>query len=96
MSFDLFQEGGPLKTKKTGQNEYSMAVSLPKDEEGRTARACPSQHCSPGYFKVTPGTGITADHKITYCPYCRKAAEASDFHTKEQIRYAKDLIEGQA
>ena len=60
MSFELFQEGGPLKAKKTGSDQYSMSVSIPKDEDGRVARECPNQECSPSYFKVTPGTGIPA------------------------------------
>ena len=31
-----------------------------------------------------------------YCPYCQKAAEPADFHTKEQVRYAKALVEREA
>lgn len=41
---------------------------------------------------MTTGTGITGGQRIAYCPYCRKSAEPSDFHTKEQIRYAKALV----
>ena len=96
MSFELFREGGPLQAKKTGQDQYSMSVSIPKDEDGRSARECPNHECSPGYFKVTPGTGITGGQTIAYCPYCRKSAEPSDFHTKEQIRYAKELVAREA
>lgn len=96
MSFELFQEGGPLQAKKTGPDQYSMSVSIPKDEDGRSARECPNQECSPGYFKVTPGTGITGGQTIAYCPYCRKSAEPSDFHTKAQIRYAKELVAREA
>ena len=96
MSVEMFQEGGPLKAKKTGQDQYSMRVSIPKDEDGRVARECPNQECSPGYFKVTLGTGITGGQTVAYCPYCQRAAEPSDFHTKEQIRYAKDLVAREA
>lgn len=96
MSFELFREGGPLKAKRTGQDQYSMSISIPKDADGRSARECPNQDCSPGYFKVTPGTGITGGQTVAYCPYCQKAAEPSDFHTKEQIRYAKDLVAREA
>lgn len=96
MSFEIFREGGPLKAKKTGQDQYSMSVAIPKDEDGRTARECPNQECSPGYFKVTPGTGITGGQTVAYCPYCQRAAEPSAFHTKEQIRYAKDLVAREA
>jgi hypothetical protein len=96
MSFELFQPGGPLNAKRVGPDQYSMSVSLPKDVDGRIARECPTADCSPGYFKVTPGTGITGGQTLAYCPYCRKSAEPSDFHTKEQIRYAKDLVEREA
>jgi hypothetical protein len=48
--------------------------------------------CSPGYFKVTLGTGITEGQKVAYCPYCRREGEPSDFGTREQIRYAKDVM----
>jgi hypothetical protein len=96
MSFELFKEGGPLKAKRIGQDQYSMSISIPKDADGRTARECPNQDCSPGYFKVTPGTGITGGQTIAYCPYCRRAAKPSDFSTKEQIRYAKELVTREA
>lgn len=96
MPFELFREGGPLHAKKTGQDQYSMSVSIPKDEDGRSARECPNQECSPAYFKVTPGTGITGGQTMAYCPYCRKSAKPSEFHTKEQIRYAKELVAREA
>jgi uncharacterized Zn finger protein (UPF0148 family) len=96
MSFEIIQEGGPLKAKKTGQDQYSLSISIPKDEDGRSARECPNQECSPGYFKVTPGTGITSGQTVAYCPYCQRAAKPSDFHTKEQIRYAKELVAREA
>jgi hypothetical protein len=73
-----------------------MNVSLPKDADGRTVRACPSNACSPGYFKVKTGTKITGDHKLAYCPYCGRAAEPSDFLTKSQMKYAKDVMAREA
>ena len=36
-----------------------MNVPLPEDADGRLARACPHDDCSPGYLKVKPGTGLT-------------------------------------
>lgn len=75
-----------------GGDQYTGTVSLPKDEDGRTARECPDETCSPGYFKVKPGTGITGDQAVAYCPYCRREEEPGDFNTKEQTRYAKDLL----
>ncbi len=69
-----------------------MTISVPRDEAGRMARECPDSDCSPGYFKVKPGTGITENHTAAFCPYCRHSAEPNDFSTREQVRYAKDLV----
>lgn len=87
----LFREGGEHHIQDLGNDQYSMTISIPTDEDGRMARECPSLECSPGYFKVTPGTGITGGQNVAYCPYCRHEAEPDDFATQEQIRYAKDM-----
>lgn len=93
MSNSIFKEGGPHKIKRIGVDKYQMNFSLPTDSDGRLARECPSGNCSPGYFKVKPGTGITEGHETAFCPYCRFSSEPNDFATKEQVRYAKDLVE---
>ena len=67
-------------------------IPLPTDADGRMARVCPSQACSPGYFKVTPGTGIVGGQTIVYCPYCRGEAERSNYLTESQMRFAKDVM----
>ncbi len=69
-----------------------MRVSIPTDADGLIGRECPNTECSPGYFKVKPGTGITGEVEKAYCPYCRREAEPSDFGTEEQLRYAKDVL----
>lgn len=91
MTDSIFRQGGPHRIKRIGPDQYSLSFSLPTDSEGRTARACPDRNCSPGYFKVKPGTGITEGQAFAYCPYCRYQAEPNQFATKEQIRYARDL-----
>ncbi len=96
MTDKIFREGGPHQIKQTGSNEYKMNVSIPKNEAGRIARECPSDSCSPGYFKIKPGTGITDSQESAFCPYCRHSAKPGDFTTKEQIRYAKDLVSREA
>lgn len=88
----LFREGGPHKIQKTGPDEYTMSITLPSDSDGRVARECPNPACSPGYFKVKSGTGITEAQKSSYCPYCRFDGNPDDFTTQEQLRYAKDLV----
>lgn len=91
MTKRLFREGGPHNIKSLGNEQYQMSITMPKDGDGRVARECPNNLCSPAYFKVTPGTGITEAQDVVYCPYCRHEAEPSDFTTQEQLRYAKDI-----
>lgn len=88
----LFKEGGEHQIQDLGNDQYNLTISIPADESGRMARECPNQECSPGYFKVTPGTGITDGQVVAYCPYCRHEAAPNDFSTQEQIRYAKDMV----
>ena len=91
MKKGLFKEGGPLGIKSVGNDQYHLSVTIPKDRDARIARECPNSKCSPAYFKVTPGTGITGGQESAFCPYCRHTAEPTDFTTQEQIRYAKDM-----
>ena len=82
----LFREGGPHAIRRTGHDEYTMSITLPNDALGRIARECPDVECSPGYFKVTPDTGISNGQTAAYCPYCRHGAEPSVFATREQVQ----------
>lgn len=92
MTRKLFSEGGPHRIKSKGNDQYSMSISIPTDDDGRMARECPDEGCSPGYFKVKLGTGLTAGQENAYCPYCKHRAKPSDFTTQEQVRYAKELV----
>lgn len=96
MSDSIFQEGGPLNVERTGSDAYRMSIHLYPDEQGMIARACTDGQCSPGYFKVKPGTGITQGQKVAYCPYCRIEAEPDAFSTKAQRDYAIALAENEA
>jgi hypothetical protein len=61
-------------------------ISIPKDNQGMIGRECPE--CKK-YFKLKLGTGLpTSD---CHCPYCNYKGTSSDFHTKEQIEYAKSI-----
>jgi len=93
---DLFRPGGPYNIKRTGPDKYSMNISLPKDADGMVARECPSQVCSPAYFKVKPGTGITQGQTEAFCPYCSHKDEPTNFTTKRQIEYAKQVATREA
>lgn len=96
MSDNLFQEGGPHHVRRIGADRYEMRVSIPPDEQGLVARECPNEDCSPAYFKIKPGTGVTEKAEGAYCPYCRYKGAPMDFATKEQLRYAKDVLAGEA
>ncbi len=96
MTHELFRSGGPHKIRKTGPDEYTIQVKIPTDEAGMTARECTDEGCSPGAFKIKIGTGLTGEQTESYCPYCRAVADPSDFATREQIRYAKDIAMNEA
>jgi len=92
LCLNLLSEGGPRQIRSLGNDQYHMSFTIPTDEDRRIARQCPMESCSPGYFKVKSGTGITGGQVSAYCPYCKHSAEPSEFTTQEQIRYAKDLV----
>lgn len=92
MGRGIFEEGGPHDIRRVGQDQYELSVKIPNDPDGRRARECPEEDCSPGYFKVKPGTGVPEGQEVAYCPYCRHAADPQDFTTTEQRRYAKDTL----
>lgn len=96
MSDELFRQGGPLKSKRTGRDTYEFRIDVPADEYGMVGRECTIEKCSPGYFKVKPGTGITDGQSIAYCPYCRTSAEPGDFLTKAQKEYALALVKNES
>ncbi|MGA2622539.1 MAG: hypothetical protein ABSF91_01675 [Bacteroidota bacterium] len=93
---DLFRPGGPHNIKRTGPDKYTMSISLPKDPDGMIARECPSDACSPAYFKVKKGTGITGGQTQAFCPYCYHKDEPKNFTTKGQIQYAKQVATREA
>jgi len=92
MSDSIFREGGPYSVRRKTGDQFAFNISIPTDEHGRIARQCPSDICSPGYFKVKSGTGITGGQEVAFCPYCRHSAEPGEFKTEEQLRYAKDVV----
>jgi len=96
MSDSLFEEGGPLNVRRTGQDNYEMRITIPTDEDGMVGRECPNQDCSPGYFKIKLGTGITEHQETAFCPYCRTEAEPSNFTTQAQKDYAIALVKNHA
>ena len=68
----------------------TMSFELKPDEKGFTGRECPAKECE-GYFKVQNGTGLTGDGLPCHCPYCGFTAGHNEFHTKEQVEYAKSV-----
>ena len=68
----------------------SISVSFPPDEHGFLGRECPVEECE-GYFKISPGTGLTGENLPCHCPYCGHTASPKEFFTKAQIEYAKSV-----
>ena len=91
----LFREGGEHKIRKVGHEQYSMSIQLPPDLDGRTARACPSSDCSPAFFKLRNGTGLSGQASA-FCPYCRHEAAPNDFATKRQRAYVQEVVKREA
>ena len=65
-----------------------ISVSLPTDENGLISRECPD--CK-SIFKIKLGTGLKGSNLPCHCPYCGWKADLSDFHTAEQIEFAKSI-----
>ncbi len=87
----MFKEGGPHRIKKTAPDQYTMRIQVPPDSDGLQGRECKHELCSPAYFKVKPGTGITGAQEEAFCPYCRHSDTPDNFVTEGQIEYAKDI-----
>ena len=96
MSDSYFEEGGPFDLRHTDSGNFTMKLPIPVDSYGMIGRECTDDSCTPAYFKVKPGTGITEGHSVAYCPYCRRSASPSDFLTKAQHQYAVDAVLGEA
>lgn len=96
MSNSIFQEGRPLQGRRVGPDQHEFRISIPVDSDGMSGRECPNDRCSPGYFKVKPGTGITEGQTSAFCPYCRREGEPGDFATSAQKDYAIQLVQNEA
>jgi hypothetical protein len=94
MSDSIFEDNGTFGTRKIGPDQYEMHIPIPT-EDGLVGRECPNSECSPGYFKVKLGTGITEGQVLAYCPYCRQEGEPSDFTTQAQIDYALGVLKNE-
>lgn len=65
----------------------SIEVSIPSDENGYRGQECPE--CE-RYFKVKGGTGIPKEIPCN-CPYCGYQGKDDEFFTNDQIEYAKSV-----
>ena len=92
---ELFREGGPNRTRRLPDGKFEMNIRIPTDADGLLGRECPTDECSPAYFKVKPGTGLTGQERA-FCPYCRSEAAPKEFTTKGQLKYAHDTVAAEA
>jgi hypothetical protein len=68
-----------------------IAVPIHADEDGYVGRECPNAECQ-RYFKVTLGTGVQGPAPC-HCPYCGHTGASETFWTREQIEYARSVVE---
>ena len=94
MSNSFLDDGGDFQTRKVGPDQYEMHIPIPTND-GLVGRECPNAECSPGYFKVKLGTGLTEGQVLAYCPYCRQEGEPNDFTTQAQIDYALSVLKNE-
>ena len=94
---NLLNEGGPYKVRNLGSDASELTIRIPTDPDGLVGRQCPSTNCSPSYFKLKLGTGVTEDDCCdAFCPYCQYKAEPNDFVTPAQREYATQIVENEA
>lgn len=62
----LLKLGGPHNARHLPGGDAQMSISVPADQGRRVARLCVVEDCSPGYFKVKLGTGLT-DQEVASC-----------------------------
>lgn len=96
MTHDYFRKCGPLNAQRIGTDHMRWEVPIEGDEDGRVARQCLNDSCSPGYFKVLFGTGITEERPFAFCPYCRRQDDPGAFLTEEQKRFFEDVLLSEA
>lgn len=95
MGGELFEEGGPHQIKRTGPDRHEFKISIPLGEDKMVGRDCPEDVCSPGYFRIKLGTGLT-EQSDSYCPYCRHKDAPTKFTSQAQGEYAKAIAIGEA
>lgn len=91
MAFELIQNPSLSTDRKAANDEFAFYAAIPPDADGRIAHECTKADCSPGYFKVKPGTGLIGQTQ-TYCPYCREEARSGELATQEQKHRAKEPL----
>lgn len=87
-----FGRGGSFHAPVGSAGSHEMSIPLHPDSQGMVGRECPSRHCSPGYFKVNPGSGLSKTQESVFCPYCRATWPGRLFHTDKQLAYARELL----
>ncbi len=94
---DIFRTGGPHGIRRTGRNTYTISTPLPVNSDGRFSRQCPESTCSPGFFNLRSGTGLTGDDcTVCVCPYCGHRDDPQAFTTKNQEKFYESIIEREA
>ena len=91
---EIFREGRPHRARRLPDGRFEMSIRIPT-ADGLIGRVCPAGDCSPAYFRVKPGTGLTSQ-EAAFCPYCRHEAVPDEFTTRGQLEYARETVTAEA
>lgn len=93
---DIYHDMKRYHTGKTEEGHDMFVIPLKPDADGMIGRECPNENCQPKYFKVSVGKSEnlndSSPNRVLTCPYCGKAANMQQSHTKEQIEWIKSMF----
>jgi len=92
---DLYRDMLKYRTGADEEGNSQFAVPLEADEDGLLGRECPSDGCTPRYFKVSltaEDEGESMSDDAVTCPYCGTSESFQEFHTQAQIDWVTSMM----
>lgn len=106
VTMDIFHDMKKYWTGKSPEGHDKFSIPFRPDEDGMIGRECPNEDCQPRYFKIhIPESDEEKPEKTEndmnnnlsqsdiICPYCGHRGNMQEFHTREQIKWIKSMIE---